>query len=49
MKEIIDSGVDISRTVHSYTATAGQTAFTGLGYVFSSNQFQAKIIRLFIK
>ena len=29
---VIDSGVDISRTVHSYTATAGQTAFTGLGY-----------------
>ena len=24
-------------------------AFTGLGYVFSSNQFQAKVIRLFIK
>ena len=24
-------------------------AYTGLGYVFSSNQFQAKIIRLFIK
>lgn len=24
-------------------------AFTGLGYVFSSNQFQAKIMRLFVK
>ena len=28
----IDSGVDITRTVHSYTATAGQTVFSGLGY-----------------
>ena len=33
----IDSGVDLTRTVHSFTATAGQTAFTGLGYERGEN------------
>ena len=27
------SGVDLSRTLHSFTATAGQTTFTGLSYL----------------
>ena len=34
---VLDSGVDITRTVHSFTATAGQTAFTGLGYERGEN------------